>query len=452
MGKDTNRGQFVHNCIEEIGFGRFQVHALSMVCTKVVTFASMTSLVTIIQPYLRCQMNLTHFQSSWIITGESFARIFSSSCIGKISDLYGRQRTILFFFAMHLATSVLNALSSSLAMIVITRTAIGIFSPCRAPVMSYALETLPISKRKYLAALRMAVSLGSVYGLSVGVITLRYLSWRWFVVGAEVIPSVVCLVLASFLPESPRYLESMKRHEEAVAVLENIAIMNGKDPRLVKTLDEMTSDVVDQEKDQDTPMSGLEILQRISVMSLFMYTGALILFTISFGTMQFGENAEITSCGDCAHQLKYDYRIAMEVALCFSAIIAWILTAKFERITAIRSILILLSLCLIPLYWSIKGWALVSAVVLLSFFNSPLIVVTTVYEGELFPTCYRSVGMGVATSFYYFGMTCGGFLATYVYHKNRYISFGILHVVCLIAIILACFIPWKTRGEALKDR
>ena len=152
-------------------------------------------------------------------------------------------------------------------------------------------------------------------------ITLRYLSWRWFIIIAEVIPSLMYLVLVSFLPESPRFLYSMNRDKEAFAVLENIAIMNGKDPGLVKRSVEMTSELIDHNKDQDTPMSRSELFQKISVMSLFMFSGALILYTFNYGTMQFGENAEITACGDCAHQLKYDYRIALKVAIGFSTII-----------------------------------------------------------------------------------------------------------------------------------
>ena len=228
--------------------------------------------------------------------------------------------------------------------------------------------------------------------------------------------------------------------------------MNGKDPGLVKTLDEMTSEATDQEKDQNASMSMLEVFQRIAVMSLFMYTSALVMYTFNYGTMQFGENAEITSCGDCGKQLKYDYRIAMEVAIGFSTIIAWVMLAKCERIVALRSLLIFLSTILISLYWYIKGWALIVVTVCIAFLASPFIVICMLYEGELYPTCYRSLGLGVATSFFNFGMTCGGFMSSYVYHENRYICFGVLHAVCAIATITAFFVPWKTKGKSLRDR
>ena len=183
-----------------------------------------------------------------------------------------------------------------------------------------------------------------------------------------------------------------------------------------------------------------------------MYTGALLGYTINYGTLQFGENAEITACGGCANQLKYDYRIAMEVAIGFSAIIAWIVMAKCERIAAIRTFMILLSLCLTPFYWSIKGWALASAVGLISLLNSAMMIIVAIYDAELLPTCDRSLGMGIANSFHYFGTTCGGFLAAYVYHEHRYICFGIVQAVCVFAIIAAFCVRWETKDKALKDQ
>ena len=126
--------------------------------------------------------------------------------------------------------------------------------------------------------------------------------------------------------------------------------------------------------------------------------------------------------------------------------------AKCERIVAIRTLLSLLCLILIPFYWYLEGWTLILVVICLSFLSSPYFLVATVYEGELFPTTYRSFGMGIASSFVNFGMMCGGFLSSYVYHESRYTCFGILHTVCVMATITAFFVPWKTKEKALKDQ
>ena len=440
---------FIHLCIEEIGFGKFQLLALSMAFMKTFTFSSMICLVIIIEPYLRCQMHLTTLEASWIITVEALTRIFSTAWIGRLSDFYGRQRAIRLFFALHVVASVLNALSSSLMMIVITRAAIGVFSPCRAAVFAYVLEVLPTSKRKHLAGTKLFAVMGTLFSTFTGMLTLHYLNWRWFVIIAEGIPAVVCLIIAAFLPESPRFLHSMGRHQEAIATLENIAIMNGKDPMIVNKLNDLTCEVED---DEDAQMSTLEFVQKVSVLSLFVYTGVILASVIAFGTMQFGENAEIRSCGRCETQLNYNYLLSEQVARLISFIVTFIILSRCERIFAIRILLSLTILTLIPLFWNIKSWALISVLVIFTLINSPFIIICTVYEGELLPTNCRSRGMGVIGSIGYFGMAFGAFLSVYVYHESRYICFGILLVISVIAVVTACLVPWKTKDKALKDR
>ena len=198
MQPDNVHNDFVHNCIEEIGFGKFQILVMAMAFTKTFTFASTTSVVAIIQPFLRCKLNVGTFEASWIITAGLLAAIFSSPCVGRISDLYGRKRTMFLFFSIHVIVAILNSLSSSLTMIVITRTAIGVFLSCRGPILSYAMEVFPVSKRKYIGGMKLFVSLGAIFGLSAGMVSLGYLSWRWFIVIAEVTPSTIASFLSLF--------------------------------------------------------------------------------------------------------------------------------------------------------------------------------------------------------------------------------------------------------------
>ena len=115
-------------------------------------------MVVILQPLLRCLMHFTTFQATWIITADSIARVISSVCLGKFSDSYGRRRVILLPFALHLVMSVLSGLSSSLTMIIITRTAVGLATSSRSAVAVYNFEVLPVSKRKYTPLLKISLA------------------------------------------------------------------------------------------------------------------------------------------------------------------------------------------------------------------------------------------------------------------------------------------------------
>lgn len=444
------QGDVVHQCIEETGFGKFQLLALALAAARTFTFASVTNLVSILQPFLRCQMQLTHLQATFIVLGESLTRMLSSVCVGKIADIFGRRKTLQLFLSMHVVTSILCALSTSLTMIIISRGAIGIFSPCRSLILAYAIEAVPVAKRKTLSLLRIFVLLGSLFGVFTGIVTLRYLNWRWYVIIAEGIPATVCLIVACFLPESPRFLNAKGRHEEAIKVLEGIAIMNGKSPTSVSRIYEACKDSSVEKKVVE--LSKLELCQRISAASFLLFTCGVVWMAISFGTMQFGENGQLISCGDCAMQLKYDYRFAMDISSGFSFIGGWVALANFERISAVRGLLFLTSLTLIPFYWDINQWNLIVTIVFSTFFIVAALSVVNVYEGELFPTIYRSFAIGICTSIHFFGMSVGTLLAIYAYHENRYICFGTMHALLFATFVAACFFPWKTKDTILKDR
>ena len=49
--------------------------------------------------------------------------------------------------------------------------------------------------------------------------------WRWFL-GLAAIPGAVCLVAYKILPESPRYLSVVGRHDEAVKVRDPVLLLS----------------------------------------------------------------------------------------------------------------------------------------------------------------------------------------------------------------------------------
>eukprot|EP00794_Sanderia_malayensis_P006898 gene6898-7676_t len=69
-------------------------------------------------------MHLSFFNASWIVTAKAIGQIFGSVIIGRISDLYGRKRTLLVFLILEVVAYSLNALSNGYTMIIITRTII----------------------------------------------------------------------------------------------------------------------------------------------------------------------------------------------------------------------------------------------------------------------------------------------------------------------------------------
>ena len=438
---------FIDQYIEQIGFGRFQHLVLTLLFARTYAGASMLSQQAILEPFLRCEMELTTLQASWTVTAAFLMMIFSSAYIGKLSDMFGRQSVLLLAFVLHVFFSLLSSLSSSITMFIIARAAVGAVFPTRPAIIPYTLEVLPVSKRSILSAAKIFHSLGSIFGMLVGMLVLNYLSWRWFIVIAECIPSLMCVCLVMLLPESPRYLFSMNRKDEAVTVLKAMSKINGK--AWMKLPAEGSRNVSGSNAGQS--QLNRTVVLKITVTSFFSFTGALYGSTVELGTMQFGEGSNRGSCGDCTSTLTFKYRWGMEFAIALSFVITFVVISKVKRILAFRIQTVVLALSIIPFYWNIKGWALMLMIILSVTIVASFSICAIVYQAELVPTTNRSFAVGIATSSSYVGSFIGGFLSLDIYHKNRFICFGVIHGIILLAVIAAFCLPWETKDKPLVD-
>ena len=204
-------------------------------------------------------------------------------------------------------------------------------------------------------------------------------------------------------------------------------------------------------EEEERALSTLEVYQRIFFTCLFSYVDAVVGNAVSYGTRQFGDNAMIKSCGNCAHQLTYRYRLAYEIASAFSVFVTILLMMKCERIKAIRGLFVLLVPSLVPFYFDTSQWGLIMTFVIFSLLYSSLPIVILTYLNELLPTKCRPLAIGSSTSFGYFSSSCAGFLSLYICHENSFLCFGILHFLVLISVAVTFSVPWKTKGKALKD-
>ena len=229
MAYNSLNGDFVHKCIEAIGLGKFQVLMVISLGLRCFARGSVKCMLSILQPYLRCHMKLSIFAASWLVTIQSIGRLLGAILIGRMADKFGRRRSMLCLFSLHVVLSLLNSLSSSYAMILITRASIGFAFEAGILVYTYGVELLPTTKRHYLTVIDGFYGLGFLFAIFSAMEVLEAVNWRWYVVFTETIPMTICSVLIAILPESPRYLFSQGHTQEAVNSLEKIAAINGAD-------------------------------------------------------------------------------------------------------------------------------------------------------------------------------------------------------------------------------
>lgn len=143
---------------------------------------------------------------SWVVTSYLLASTITTAIVGKLGDLFGRkavyQAAILFF----LAGSVLCGMSSSMAMLVGSRTLQGIGGGAiMVTAMAVIAEVIPLRERgRYQGALGAVFGVTTVIGPLLGGFFTDHLSWRWAFWINIPVALVVLLVAATTVPSLGR--------------------------------------------------------------------------------------------------------------------------------------------------------------------------------------------------------------------------------------------------------
>ncbi|EPS67834.1 hypothetical protein M569_06938, partial [Genlisea aurea] len=152
--------------------------------------------------------------------------LFGSLCAGRVSDYLGRRYTIVLACVIFMLGSILMGYGPNYAVLLAGRCTAGVgvgFALMIAPV--YAAEISAAHNRGFLSSLpEIGISVGILLGYVSNVVfanlTLK-LGWR-MMLGIAAVPSFLLGVGILKMPESPRWLATKGRFEEAEEVLYKI--------------------------------------------------------------------------------------------------------------------------------------------------------------------------------------------------------------------------------------
>ena len=183
------------------------------------------AIITGAGPFLTEAFGLTSIQEGWAYSSLLFGCILGAAGAGRMTDLWGRKRILIFVALTFMFTSVWSAVSDNLTMLVFARIAGGLAVGAASTVAPMYISE--VSPAKYRGSLVSMYQLFIITGILVSYL-INYLlhdiganNWRWmFATG--VIPSLLFLVMLFFVSETPRFLYLKGKNDEALAVLERI--------------------------------------------------------------------------------------------------------------------------------------------------------------------------------------------------------------------------------------
>ncbi len=163
---------------------------------------------------------LTPFLEGLVVSSILIGAAIGAGSAGPLSDRLGRRNLILLAAVIFAAGAIGAALAPSVAVLVLFRFVLGLAVGAAAlTVPLYLSEVAPTGIRGAVSSLnQLMITAGILVAYVVNALLAPAEAWRWML-GLAILPSLVLLVGMYFMPETPRWLVSRGRDDDARDVL-----------------------------------------------------------------------------------------------------------------------------------------------------------------------------------------------------------------------------------------
>ena len=367
---------------------------------------------------------------------------------GWLAERWGRRLSMLITLLIFSLGALACAAATSYDALWVLRFIQGIGLGGEIPLMAAYLNEFARaeSRGRFSLSVQVLFAIGLLAVALVSVFVVPHWGWRWmFVIGA--IPAMVAIPMRTVLAESPRWLASQGRNDEADRALTRIENTAARDGKIVPPLPKHLPEVPEARPRIVELFRGIYLRRTISVW--FIWIGA---YFVSYGI-----TAWVPSL------FRTVYHLNVEQSLIYGLIMSSIgLCGTISAIYLIDSIgrrpLLMLSLggCSIPLIsfaflpqLTAAGTLAVATAGFL-FLSASLISLAT-YTAEIYPTHLRALGGGVASAWQrgasMVGTTVVGLVLPAWGINAVFVMFGLF---ALMGAVVSFFFAVETRAQILE--
>lgn len=459
----------VEDAIEIIGFGTFQAFALVYAGMAWVADAMEMMLLSFVGPAVQKYWDLSAAEESMITSVVFIGMMFGAFFWGALSDLKGRRSGFLFTAMLTFGAGILSAFSTNYYALLLLRGLVGVGLAGGSVITSWFLEFIPTHGRGLWMVLTSVFwTIGTVAEALLAWAVMPTLGWRWLL-GLSSIPLLVLLVFYPFVPESPRYLVSKGKTDEARAVLQNMARINQSTLCIgelsIGELSQENGIIVQEVQTKQMVHEAFRLfwtlfspsmvrstllLWLIFFANAFTYYG-LVLLTSQLSGGAVNCNAVVDASSTTVNS-GYEEVLVTSFAELPGLILSAAIVDRYGRKNSMAALFLLCGAFLLPLVQPLAG----NMTTLLLFGARACITgtftIVFIYAPEVYPTQLRATGLGTANSFARIGgVLCPLVAVDLVKSCQLSLAVTLFVIVPVLGSIAVFFLPIETKGRLLTD-
>jgi putative MFS transporter len=437
--------------LERLPLTSFQRKIFFIIATAWLFDSMDLGMLTFVLGSIKTGFNLNNVQAGLMSSASFLGMFLGAGFAGMLADRFGRK--IVFQSSMILwgTASICSAFVGTVEQLAILRIILGFGMGMEFPIgQSLISEFIPAQYRgRYIALLEGFYPLGFILAGLVSYIVLPIGGWRMAFV-CEGVPAIFVLIIRRLVPESPRWLDDVGKHEEADRVMTNFE--NRVQQAYGQELPPVKDTIVAPVHEKRTFVSAFLDLwapgykKRTTMVWIWWFFALLGYYGLTTWLSAFLQQAGYS----VTKSVFYTLLISL-------AGVPGFFTAAYlvEKIGRKPSVILILIGCAISTYFYGTAWSLNSLIgfgLCMQFFLFGMWSTMYAYTPELYPTRARATGSGFASSLGRFGSLLGPYIVALVLPTAGNSGVFALGACCfLVAAATVGALGVETKGQVLEN-
>ncbi|MBV9807483.1 MAG: MFS transporter [Solirubrobacterales bacterium] len=203
LRRETRKVRNVSRRADESGAARPNL-ILAVLLLSGLAYAVLSSAVIPALPTIQHDLHTTETRVTWLLTGFLLSASVGTAIIGRLGDMYGKERLLLWTLLVLAAGTLLAAVSNSLEVVIAARIIQGVAGGIFPLAFSIVRDEFPAEQvAGSIGLISSILGIGGGCGLVLGGLIVEHLSWHWLFWLPLPVTLLAALCTWRFVPESP---------------------------------------------------------------------------------------------------------------------------------------------------------------------------------------------------------------------------------------------------------